>query len=240
MDTTSVSFNRNPLITGKTIEAPDESLVKQTLGLWNVSVEDALKYGGELTRAAIGAMNLRNDRKYIVVDSKVHMLMEGFYPAIPGWHTDGVPRGVERDPGGKGLPNIFAQDEPGDLRPPRYHLLVTGSGCLTEFITTREVDLEIPDFPTINLYRLIHQQLEAMLEQRVKETYKREDFVSQYSNQVVEFDWWDLHRGIAATKKEWRFLIRVAETDYIQPQTDLRTAIRTQSNVYVEAGNYGW
>ncbi|MEC2506153.1 hypothetical protein P9X25_18565, partial [Bacillus cereus] len=77
------------------IEQPSIDVLKNTPALWNASLDDALKYGGELTKAAIGAMNLRHDRKYIVVDTKVHMLMPGMCPAIPNWHSDGVPRGSE-------------------------------------------------------------------------------------------------------------------------------------------------
>lgn len=53
-------FNRNPIVLGNRIEQPSEELVRNTLGLFNASIEDAVKYGGELTRAALGAMNLRN------------------------------------------------------------------------------------------------------------------------------------------------------------------------------------
>jgi hypothetical protein len=59
------------------------------------------------------------------------------------------------------------------------------------------------------------------------------------SCEAVEFDWWDIHTGVIATKKEWRFLIRVAESDYYEPQTDLREVIRMQSQVYSPT-NFGW
>jgi hypothetical protein len=56
---------------------------------------------------------------------------------------------------------------------------------------------------------------------------------------VMEFDWWDIHTGVIATKKEWRFLIRVTESDYYEPQKDLREVIRCQSQVY-SPYNFGW
>src|SRR5690349_9046790 len=117
-------FNRNIPTIGKTIEQPSEELVKNTLGLHNASLEDALKYGGDLTRAAIGAMNIQGTKKHIVVDTKIHMLLPGMCPAIPGWHTDGVPRGNSLDPTAKQAPNIQAQEE---MDSPIFHLLVTGT-----------------------------------------------------------------------------------------------------------------
>lgn len=59
------------------------------------------------------------------------------------------------------------------------------------------------------------------------------------SCQVVEFDWWDIHQGVVATKKEWRYLIRVMETDFCEPERDLRNVIRTQQQVYAPI-DFGW
>src|SRR4051794_29927346 len=87
-----ITFNRNPITEGGSIETPTTLEVKSTPTLWNASLDDAIKYGGDLTRAALGAMNLRGDKKHIIVDTKVHMLAPGQCPALPGWHTDGTPR----------------------------------------------------------------------------------------------------------------------------------------------------
>lgn len=227
----AVLFNRNPALAGKVIEQPAQDLVKNTLSLWNASLDDALKYGGDLTRAALGAMNIRHDRKYVVVDTKIHMLMPGFCPAIPGWHTDGVPRGPERNPAGKGKPDIFAQED-GSIRPHRFHLMVTGTGCLTDFME-KSLVVGVPDDPDESLYKVVSE--------KVQELRQKKDLGIFTINpcQVYEWDWWNLHSAVKATKHEWRFLIRVCETDYYAPQTDLRSIIRTQQNVYVPE-LFGW
>lgn len=222
------NFNRNGYKVGKSIEQPTIEQIKNTPSLWNASLSDALKYGGELTRAAIGAMDLKFDKKHIIVDTKIHMLMPGFYPAIPGWHTDGVPRGVELNPVGKGAPNIQAQEE---MSTTRFHLLVTGEGCLTKFMNDTDVELEVPDTPDSKLYKMISDQ--------VANREKEFNIVEAPSCTAVEFDWWELHAGQAAKKHEWRFLIRVTETDHFEPQTDLRNIIRTQQQVYVPE-SFGW
>lgn len=222
-----VLFNRNPIRIGRTIEQPPTEVIKNTPALWNASLDDALKYGGELTRAAIGAMDLKFDRKYIIVDTKIHMLMPGFYPAIPGWHTDGVPRGKDLRPDVKDAPNIFAQE---NMSSSRFHLLVTGEGCLTKFING-PLELDVPDEPSADLYKVITEQISSREEDL--------EIVESPSCTVVEFDWWNLHTGVRAKKHEWRFLIRVTETDHMEPQTDLRKIIRTQQQVYVPE-QFGW
>jgi hypothetical protein len=93
-----MKFNRNDFEFGRTISQPSEELIKNTPSLHNASLEDAIKYGGELTKQAISAMNLTFTKKHIIVDTKVHMLMPNFSPALSGWHTDGVPRGESLNP----------------------------------------------------------------------------------------------------------------------------------------------
>lgn len=231
METTKFMFNRNPIkVSDKTIEQPSIDVLKNTPALWNASLEDALKYGGELTKAAIGAMDLRFDRKYIVVDTKVHMLMPGMCPAIPNWHSDGVPRGVRLRPEDKAEPDIFAQDHMSDSR---FHLLVTGEGCLTEFVANKEVELDVPAEPHTELYKMVNNQV------RAKVANGELGVVTVPSCTPVQFDWFDIHRGIEATKHEWRYLIRVTETDHMPPQTDLRQILRTQQQVYVPT-DFGW
>lgn len=228
-------FNRRPLTFGRTIEQPRQELIRNTLGLVNASIEDALRYGGDITRAAIGAMDIRNDRKNIIVDVKVHMLMPGFYAAIPGWHTDGVPRGPDLNPLAKAPPEKWVQEEieagerPG-LRPTHYHMIVTGLGCLTEFvkgpINMPTVD---PRWRTAALYAAMDQQVEEA----------KPVTLAVPSCQAVEFDWWDIHRGVEAQIHEWRYFIRVAELDLAEPERDLRKVIRTQHQIYAPK-HFGW
>lgn len=212
------------------MEQPSFKDIKTTFGLWNASFDDAVKYGGEVTRAALQTMNIKHDRKNIIVDTKIHMLMPGMCPAIPGWHVDGAPRDKNKNPQGKDLPDTLSQE--GDDRYNHYHILVTGSGCLTQFIS-RPVELEIPVEPSAEIYSIMSKSIS----EKVKEDSSL--VVSIPSCTSVEFDWWDIHTGIIATKHEWRYLIRVCESDYYEPKRDLREAIRTQSQVYAPQ-NFGW
>jgi hypothetical protein len=55
-----VKFSRNPLKYAGVIEEPPVLEIKNTFGLWNASLDDAVRYGGEVTREAIRAMNIRH------------------------------------------------------------------------------------------------------------------------------------------------------------------------------------
>lgn len=223
-------FNRNPIKFGSTIEQPSSDLIRNTLGLVNASVEDAVRYGGDITKAALGVMNLKNDRKNIVVDVKVHMLMKGMCPAIPGWHTDGVPRSSTGSPQGSETPDPYFQDDLDEMgQGTHYHLLVTGVGCLTQFMQNDDTEIDVDLENMFDLYKSMTKQVDQLTVLAV----------SSPSCQVVEWDWWNIHQGIIATANEWRYLIRVTETDFLTPERDLRKVIRSQQQVYAPL-EFGW
>jgi len=225
---TQVLFNQTPPRIGNSIEEPSQDVIETTLNLRQVSLEDAVRYGGPITRAAIGAMEFVGDRKYIIVDTKVHLLMPSFIPAIPGWHTDGVPRGEEMNPAGRGKPNLRAQVE-GLVTAPRYHLLTTGDFCPTTFMTEpTEFDLDL-DLNS-DLYKNMSQQVNKL------DSFKT---LEAPASTVVDWDWFNVHAAIPSRGRGWRYLIRVAETDHIPPRTDPSDFIRTQNQVYVST-EFGW
>jgi hypothetical protein len=59
------------------------------------------------------------------------------------------------------------------------------------------------------------------------------------ANTVLEWDWWNIHTAQLATARGWRYLIRVTETDHIEPRTNPADFIRTQNNVYAPM-DFGW
>lgn len=227
-------FNQNAPVIGNSIEEPSQDAIENTLNLRQVSLEDAARYGGEVTRAALGAMNLKGDRKHIIVDTKVHMLMKGFIPAIPGWHTDGVPRGAERNPAGSGDPDIEAQINHNqlDISAPRYHLLVTGSHCPTRFLAN-PLTLDVDNGR--NLYAFMSKYINTL--NMLSPSHF--DYLDTPASTVVEWDWWNIHCAQIATGRGWRYLIRVTETDHIEPRTNPADFIRTQNQVYVPT-EFGW
>jgi len=91
--------------------------------------------------------------------------------------------------------------------------LVTGSGCLTDFLLD-PLELDVPDGLGTGLYSWMTKEIEDRPDARR---------VTVPSCTVVEWDWWNIHLGVAATAHEWQFLIRVAETDE-RPPTDWQVA----------------
>lgn len=95
---------------------------------------------------------------------------------------------------------------------------------------TAPVTLSVPDGLGSSLYEHITREVNA-LDPPVLEIP---------SCAVVRWGWWDLHRAKAAQSREWRYLIRVTETDHRAPKTDLRDVLRTQQQVYVPSEAFGW
>jgi len=229
-------FNQNPVGVGNSIDTPSQDAIENSLNLRQVGLEDAVRYGGSITRKALGAMEFKGDRKYIIVDTKVHFLLPGMSPSIPGWHTDGVPRGDDRNPAGSGAPVLSAMTD-GSVTEPHYHLLVTGTHCPTRFLN-HSIELDVDDSVGRDLYKVMSEQVQSHVDYFFKNSGLSCTFDSPDST-VLEWDWWTVHTAQLATARGWRYLIRVTETDHIKPRTNPADFIRTQNNVYSPM-EFGW
>lgn len=227
------TFNTTEPIIGQSMPTPSQDAIENTLNLRQVTLEDAARYGGSVTRSALGLLSLHGDRKNVIVDTKVHFLMPGMCPSIPGWHTDGVPRGVDLDPDGTEEPVLDAIFD-GRQSAPRYHLLVTGTFCPTRFI--------LPEiaFPEGELLEGGARNLYANMTRICNEvTWHDDEFLDTEDSRMYQWDWHNIHTAQTATERGWRYLIRVTETDYIEPRTNPADFIRTQNNVYTPI-EFGW
>jgi hypothetical protein len=227
------TFNTTRVKAGRSMPTPSQDAIENSLNLRQVGLEDAARYGGSVTRSALGLLDLVGDRKYTVVDTKVHFLMPGMCPAIPGWHTDGVPRGVDLDPSGNDAPVLDAIFD-GTQTAPRYHLLVTGTLCPTRFL------LPPASFTHGELVGDNPSDLYANMTRSVNNTgYPDKFFLDTEDSRMYQWDWHNIHTAQTATARGWRYLIRVTETDYIKPRTNPADFIRTQNNVYTPI-EFGW
>jgi hypothetical protein len=220
-------FNNKRPATGGFMDTPSQDAIENSLNLRQVSLENAARYGGSVTRNALGLLNLHGDRKHIIVDTKIHFLMKGMCPSIPGWHTDGVPR-LDN---GQGDPVLSGMTD-GTFTEPRYHLLVTGTLCPTRFLTNT-VLLDSED-----LLEGGPDKLYTNMSDKINEDYDG-DFIDTEDSVMYEWNWWNIHTAQVANARGWRYLIRVTETDYIEPRTNPADFIRTQNNVYTPT-NFGW
>jgi hypothetical protein len=115
--------------------------VKNETMLFSADYDFARRNGDGLTNLFLD--NIPEDWKQsdIIIDSRVHMLMKGWSPCIPGWHHDDVPRLREET-------HVRMKGQPNYENPEYYseHLLflINAGIAPTEFIN-EDVDVKVPE-----------------------------------------------------------------------------------------------
>lgn len=195
---------------------------------FNASVDFAYDKGGPITKAFLEVMCSGWEKG--VFDSRCHMLMPGWYPAIPGWHHDDVPR-PSKIPTGQHFMTAGQPDYNNSKYESRHIMgLVNGVICPTQFIFGK---CEMQDVPPGELvYRQWHKEIEALIkEEKVK-------VIDCPDNHLVAFDWQAFHTGVKAVKNGWRWFGRIStNTDRMD---NITNEIRRQVQVYLEFPMEGW
>jgi hypothetical protein len=201
-----------------------EDQVKSEPMLFSATPEFAAEHGGPITRAFLERLTTEYRRgkvdKPVYLDTRVHMLMPGWYPAIPGWHHDDVPRSR-------------ADGQP-DYETPAYEArhtlaLVNADVAPTEFALGSAV------YPIIkpgagNVYKHWHEHTEKLLGQGVLVRYSVPD------RTLVNFDCYSMHQAVPAVRRGWRWFGRAS---YCSDKTP-RNEIRRQVQVYLKDPTLGW
>ena len=202
--------------------------IKNEPMFFNSDLKYAYEKGGPITKSFID--NLPNDwKENVVFDSRIHMLMPGWYPAIPGWHHDDVPR--PEIPTGQ---HFITAGQP-DYDNPRYHSehilgLVNADICPTQFINTECIMPVIPEGELI--YRNFHKEIEKLIKNNKVEVVEAKD------RTLIYFDCNTFHTGVEARSNGWRWFGRVSKnTDRVNKITN---EIRVNSQVYLEFPMNGW
>lgn len=222
------TFYSGPMQVGKFCSDVSNDVIKDEPMFFNSSVAFAYDNGGPVTRSFIDA--LPEDFKLGVFDSRVHMLMPGWYPSIPGWHHDDVPRPQDIPVG----QHFMTAGQP-DYDNPSYsaeHILglVNAEVAPTEFIHGKCKMKCVPDGELI--YRQWHKEIEEML---VHGEVTRQ---SVNDRTLYYFDCDDFHQGTAAVKNGWRWFGRVSiNTDRIKK---ISNEIRRNAQVYLAFPMEGW
>jgi hypothetical protein len=205
-----------------------EDEIKNEPMLFNCDSEHAHKLGGPITRSVLDRIPLPWCDVPLVIDSRVHMLMPGWYPCIPGWHHDDVPR-TRSDM----QPNYG----PGQVRSEHIACLVNGDICPTAFATGRM------EFPEVELGRTVYGEWHQKVGEAIARGELEKSFVP--SNRLVLFDDRTWHAGTPARANGWRYFIRISRyyspdgnpTERPNPRTN---EVRRQVQVYLENANAGW
>lgn len=159
------------------------------------------------------------ERRHVIVDTRVHMLMPGWYPCIPGWHHDDVAR-TRSD----GQPNYEEQ--------PYYsrHVLFV----LNADVAPTEFAIGAYTLPSVPLGGKVYQTWDPLVEEQIHHGILARHQVR--NSHLYSFDWQTMHRGVPAVKSGWRYFFRASLRT---PRH--RNEIRRQVQVYVPGDiNQGW
>jgi len=222
-------FNSKISEVGEFATTISNDAIKTEPMFFNSSFRYAYTHGGAITRSFLE--NLPSDwlDSNLVFDSRCHMLMPGWYPAIPGWHHDDVPR--PEIPTGQ---HFITAGQP-DYDNPRYkseHILglVNADICPTEFAIGDCTMSQVPDGELI--YRQWHKEVCSLIQNGALELKKAPD------RKLLKFDWQTFHQGNVAVANGWRWFGRVSRnTDRVNKITN---EIRQQAQVYLEFPMEGW
>lgn len=154
----------------------------------------------------------------VVLDSRVHMLMPNWYPAIPGYHLDDVPRELENGQPNHRNPSYEAQ----------HCLCIAGDASKTDFALG---EIELPEIEEGEKYYKVWHPL---VDKAVKDG--KMAHVSAEPGNLYFFDWQTFHQGTKATKNGWRWFIRAT----INSKRPVLNEIRQQVQVYLENPMEGW
>jgi hypothetical protein len=202
--------------------------VKNEPMLFNCDMAHANQLGGPITRAFLQRIPLDWHEEPLVIDTRVHMLMRGWYPCIPGWHHDDVPR-TRSD----GQPNYGS----GQDRAVHCFGLINGDVCPTAFA------LGVADFPDIEPGEVYYEKWHPLVEMYCTEGKMQR--VSVNTNTVYMFDDRTFHTGTSAKTRGWRWFGRVSryfdkDGNCIARRNERTNEVRRQVQVYLDNVQAGW
>jgi hypothetical protein len=211
-----------------TLQDFSQDEIKNAPMFFNCNIDFAYDNGGKIMEDFIEKFwkEVKNnsnvnwpDYDKVILDSRVHMLMPGWFPCIPGYHHDDVPR--ERSDG-----------QP-EYRNPSYRskhamAMYNGDICATEFALGK-ANFSEPEEHKI-IYKNWHNEVIEKLNANELTLYKAP------SNKIIFFDDRTWHQGTKAVANGWRYFIRVSWDTGRRPTNE----IRRQVQVYLENPMEGW
>lgn len=222
------NFNSTIKELGLFAQEVDNTEIKNETMFFNSDLHFAYENGGKITKSFIDSLP-EDWRENVVFDSRVHMLMSGWYPAIPGFHHDDVPR--PDIPVGQ---HFITAGQP-DYENPRYkseHILglVNAEICPTVF-AIGNIQLPKPEEGEL-IYRKWHPSILEALDHNIMNKVYAKD------RTLIQFDCNTFHTGDKALSHGWRWFGRVSKnTDRVSKITN---EIRVNAQVYLEFPMEGW
>ena len=213
-------FNSDISIVGRFGDNVTNDIIKNEPMFFNSNIWYAYTNGGPITRSFIDNLPKEYRNDLAVFDSRVHMLMPDWYPAIPGFHHDDVARGTDGQPN---YDNI-------EFKSKHVLGLVNADICPTEFALG---DCYMPKVDKGEIiYEQWHKEVKSLLDSNKLDLVKAKD------RTIYEFDYQTFHQGNKAIANGWRWFGRVSintERSY-----KITNEIRRQVQVYLENPMQGW
>ena len=189
--TTKFTFNKiRPKITPTSFNPSWESFSGQKMFKY-AALKVAYRESLGHVRGILDSCPFVGGFKHKLVDVKIHSLQEGECPCIFGWHLDGHP-------------NPFHYPKPSI-----YHLFLLGPEHSRTLFIDEPVELEV----------LADKDPKKINDDYVKQLKSlAPKYIHAPEASWVTFTSEDFHSGPVMSKPANRILVRVAETDYIEPR----------------------
>ena len=211
---------------GLKLKAFTEDQIKNETMFFSAKPSFAYMNGGPITRNFLEQF-IEETKEEVMLsdrfcfDSRVHMLMPGWFPCIPGWHHDDVPRSR-----GDGQPNY---DNP-EYRPQHCLALIGGDTAPTEFAVG---SCDLPHVDGV-VYRDWHPLVDGLVDGGALRR------VSVPDRTLIHFNDHAFHQGTRTVKRGWRWFGRLTWDAGYEKGRVRHNEIRRQVNVYMDNPMEGW
>lgn len=222
-----VDFDSQLSYGAKLKEFPQE-IVKNEPMFFNASIDYAMKNGGPITKDFLDNVcrELAGSFGLPIFDSRVHMLMKDWYPCIPGFHHDDVPRlRADKQPW---YPEIDGPAPEGYYFAHHAMAMYGDDICRTEFAIGTDTFSSF--LPGETAYKLWHPQVVSSLQEG---TLTR---VAAPMHQIIYFDARTWHQGTRSVGNGWRWFGRLSWNTGRKATNE----VRRQVQVYLEFPMEGW
>lgn len=211
-----LAFKSNVQKSGEFMSKYTDEEIKNEPMFFRSSYEFVKKNCGPIMKEFLSKVP-KEYHKNCIIDSRSHMLMKGFWPCIPGWHHDDVPRTLKN-----GQPNYHDEKNNAQF----IMGLVNSHISPTEFVVGVIV---LPDIKR-KVYNKWHDIVEKQIENKELKTFKIKN------DEILYFDNNSMHRCSPTTKFGWRWFARLTINSILKPENEMRQQVQ----IYLDDPTLGW
>lgn len=216
---------------GTVTETFDQGQFADETMLFSADPNYASFHGGPITKAVLNYLDQfyldeKNSHKahspkfpVPIIDTRVHMLMPGMFPAIPGWHLDHTPRNAHN---GQPVPEKADEDQKSIVV-----ILATDPNVSRCEYLHAPYGLDIPYDP---------ERVWGSINEYIENAREGLSLLSPPESQIILLSGQCLHRATACKVRGWRYFLRLS---WFPQETKPQNKIRRQVQVYTTEQT-GW